>query len=95
MVYFKGDKVSLNGHEAIVTKVSWDYYGNTESVTIEFDNRNLIPPVWELDKYLTEKLVLISRTLGKSSTRVTCNCGAKHTSFPNYHYDWCDRENKK
>lgn len=19
-----------------------------------------------------------------------CTCGAKHTSFPNHHYDWCD-----
>lgn len=23
-----------------------------------------------------------------------CTCGAKHTSFPQFHLDWCDLDNK-
>ena len=77
-----GDDVEYGSHGATITKIVPGGY-DTERFEIKFENTRLIPPVMFVK---SSKLTLI-----KAVNKKECDCGAKHTSNPNYHAHWCSK----
>lgn len=94
----KGQRISHNGHIGTILDDNGvnSWYGQRE-YTVEYDNKNLIPPIMRVPEEalsLYEDINELAEKILKDPPKSAkycnyCECGAKFTENPNHHSSWC------
>ena len=82
-----GTRISFNGYKGTISDTSHNWYGDLLACDLKFDNPNLIPnPLtlkWQGEFEKLVKLDNLDQVSRKDAGN--CTCGAKYTSFPDFH----------
>lgn len=99
-----GDRVVHKNASGVHAGTIKDVDPFCDQYLVEFDDKQLIPPtMWISYNYLDQELPFGATQeaalwdiygLNEENPK-KCSCGAKFTSFPNAHTDWCELYTKE